>query len=249
MTHPVSRIDRVLHLRARGFSARAISDHLGIPRRTVHDWISGRLPYGFTRPDRGCRACGGTSHEFVELPPSYVYLLGLYLGDGSIASHARGVYKLRITLDASYPLIIQKAASAMKQVLPASKVNTWLRPYGDVELYSYSKAWPCLFPQHDAGPKHLRRIILTGWQEKLVRAAPQLLLRGLIHSDGCRFQNTGRGWSHPRYAFSNLSPDIRRIFSNACDLLGLRWTTSGRTVYVSRKADVEQMDNFIGPKT
>jgi hypothetical protein len=118
-----------------------------------------------------------------------------------------------------------------------------------VELYSYSKALPCLFPHHAAGPKHLRRITLSAWQEQLVRTAPQFLLCGLVHSDGCRFQNTGRQWSHPRHAFSNLSPDIRLIFRNACDLLGLRWTTSGRIVYVSRKADVEQMDRFIGPKT
>jgi hypothetical protein len=75
------------------------------------------------------------------------------------------------------------------------------------------------------------------------------LLRGLIHSDGCRFVNTGRQWRHPRYAFSNLSPDIRLIFTNACDRLGLRWTTSGRIVYVSRKDDVASMDQFIGPKT
>jgi hypothetical protein len=61
--------------------------------------------------------------------------------------------------------------------------------------------------------------------------------------------NTGRRWRHPRYAFSNLSADIRLIFSMACHEMGLHWTTSGRVVYVSRKADVEKMDRFIGPKT
>ena len=60
--------------------------------------------------------------------------------------------------------------------------------------------------------------------------------------------NTGRAWRHPRYVFVNLSLDIRRIFTDACDLLGLRWTTSGSKVYVSRKADVATMDRFIGPK-
>jgi hypothetical protein len=60
--------------------------------------------------------------------------------------------------------------------------------------------------------------------------------------------NTGRGWCHPRYAFSNLSAEIRLIFTKTCDEVGLRWTSSGRTVYVSRKADVERMDGFIGPK-
>ena len=72
---------------------------------------------------------------------------------------------------------------------------------------------------------------------------------GLIQSDGCRFQSTGRGWSHPRYSFANKSEDIKRIFCYACDLLGLHWTRSGeKTIYVSRKADVAFMDLFVGPK-
>jgi hypothetical protein len=72
---------------------------------------------------------------------------------------------------------------------------------------------------------------------------PRLLLRGLIHSDGRRFVNTGRdGWRAPRYAFSSLSPDIRAIFTDACVQLGVRPTTSGSTVYVSRKDDVEMLD-------
>lgn len=61
--------------------------------------------------------------------------------------------------------------------------------------------------------------------------------------------NTGRGgWRHPRYVFANISADIRRIFTDACDLLGLHWTAAGRNIYVSRKADVARMDEFIGPK-
>jgi hypothetical protein len=31
-------------------------------------------------------------------------------------------------------------------------------------------------------------------------------------------------------------------------MLGLRWTESKNTIYVSRKADVARMDEFIGPK-
>lgn len=83
-----------------------------------------------------------------------------------------------------------------------------------------------------------------------IRSRPDLLLRGLLQSDGCRFQNTGRGgWSHPRYSFSNVSDDIKRIFCDACELLGLRWTSSGRkTIYVSRKDDVALLDLFVGPK-
>ena len=92
--------------------------------------------------------------------------------------------------------------------------------------------------------------MLTSWQLACVSHRPDLLLRGLLHSDGCRFTNTGRGgWSHPRYAFANVSPDIRAIFCAACELLGLRWTASGnKTIYVSRKDDVALLDLLVGPK-
>lgn len=153
-----------------------------------------------------------------------------------------------MTLDAAYPGIIQETSEAMRQVVPTSKVSTLARPSNDIEVSSYSKAWPCLLPQHGAGKKHLRPIVLTEWQDNLVREDPQLLLRGLIHSDGYRFMNTGHKWRYPRYGFTNLSPDIRLIFTRACDLLQLRWTTSGHKVYVSRMADVDKMDLFIGPK-
>jgi hypothetical protein len=82
---------------------------------------------------------------------------------------------------------------------------------------------------------------------------PRDLLRGLIHSDGCRFQNTGRcNWSWPRYSFTNHSSDIRNIFCRACDQLGVHWTAADMAdksvIYVSRKADVAFFDEFIGPK-
>jgi hypothetical protein len=120
--------------------------------------------------------------------------------------------------------------------------------YSNVEVSAYSKSWPCLFPQHGPGRKHHRAIELAEWQRELVARDPRPLLRGLIHSDGCRFINTGRQWSHPRYSFSNLSDGIRQIFCDACDLLALHWTTAGNTIYVSRKADVATLDGFIGPK-
>ena len=50
-------------------------------------------------------------------------------------------------------------------------------------------------------------------------------------------------------ARATYSDDVRAIFCHACDLLGVRWTTAPRTVYVSRKADVALLDEFIGPKS
>jgi hypothetical protein len=159
VTHPTEQIDRVLTLRARGFSPRTISDRLRIPLGTVSGWIYRRLPDAWSTRELRCGACGLAFHRVEELPRSYVYLLGLYLGDGSIASHPRGVYKLRFSLDPAYPGILEEAESALRQVMPANKVNRCAQASGEVEVYSYSKAWPCLFPQHGPGKKHLRRAL------------------------------------------------------------------------------------------
>ena len=44
-------------------------------------------------------------------------------------------------------------------------------------------------PQHGAGRKHLRTIELEGWQREIVAQCPELFLRGLFNSDGCRAAN------------------------------------------------------------
>jgi hypothetical protein len=194
--------------------------------------------------------CGHLAHDFAGLPEAYVYLLGLYLGDGSIATHPRGVYRLRIVLDSTYPRIIDAAARAMSEVRVGRSSVYRHAHQNAVEVHSYWKGWRCLFPQHGPGKKHERPIFLADWQQALVDLWPDKLVRGLIHSDGYRFLNTGRcGWVCPRYGFSQVSDDIRGIFCDACDRLGVQWTTAGKnTVYISRKADVAKLDEFIGPK-
>lgn len=93
----------------------------------------------------------------------------------------------------------------------------------------------------------------------MTRAHPKELIRGLIHSDGCRTVNrfstrlpSGRiaTYEYPRYFFSNLSADIRQIFCDHCDLLGIRWTQSNpRNISVSHRDSVGLLDSFVGPKS
>jgi hypothetical protein len=228
---------------AEGATATVISRELGIPRRTVVDWLAGKMP-GRRRP-----CTHPCTHDFAALADSYSYLLGLYLGDGCISTHRREVYRLRIVLDVKYPGIIAAAATAMQQV-GGRRANALARRDHCVEVSAYWKCWPCLIPQHGPGKKHHRQIVLTDWQQHVVDRWPDQLLRGLIQSDGHRFQNSGRGnWSCPRYAFTNLSADIHAIFRAACDAVGVGWTHSApHTTYISRKADVATLDSFIGPK-
>jgi hypothetical protein len=253
---PPDQVATVLRLAADGKSPLAIARDTGIPRSTIRYWLAGPRPKVHGLNGVNCHRCGGPRHRYDELASLYVYLLGLYLGDGCISAHPRGVYRLRLFFDARYPAILDAGEAAVRSVFAANRINRQLRsggfansmPRSNVELSVYSKALPCLFPQHGPGRKHERRIALEDWQWALVASHPEQLLKGLIHSDGCRFINTGRNWRHPRYAFNNRSDDIRNIFCDACDLVGVRWTTAPRTVYVSRVRDVALLDEFIGPK-
>lgn len=113
----------------------------------------------------------------------------------------------------------------------------------------YSKHWPCLFPQHGPGRKHERQIELEAWQQDHVARNPRPLLRGLIHSDGCRVVANDRGVISVRYHFSNRSEDIKRIFCDALDLMDIAWTRPcDRQIAIYRKACVARLDKFIGPK-
>ena len=147
----------------------------------------------------------------------------------------------------------------MGACFPAAPVRAFARKDGSVTAVRViDPSVPHAFPQHGAGQKHLRPIELTLWQLDITHAYPKELLRGLIHSDGCRTLNrfktklpSGRvaPYAYPRYFFSNLSEDIRRIFCDHCDLLGIRWTQSNpRNISISHRHSVALLDEFIGPK-
>lgn len=127
---------------------------------------------------------------------------------------------------------------------------------------SYSTHWPCLFPQHGPGKKHDRRIELHGWQQEIVDAHPWELVRGLVHSDGCRVTNwttrvvaggERRRYEYPRYFFTNTSVDIIGLYTGTLDRLGVAWThlrqsRRAQTISVARRPAVALMDRHVGPK-
>ena len=171
----------------------------------------------------------------------------MYLGDGCLSRHARDVYHLRITLDAKYPKIVAECAEAMAAV-SGRRVGRTPAP-GCLVVNAWWRHWPCVFPQHGPGPKHARVIDLVPWQREVAREHPGWLLRGLIHSDGCRILNRVGAARYPRYHFSNKSSGIRAIFCRACDDYGVHWTLPRRDLLsIARRADVARLDLAVGPK-
>jgi hypothetical protein len=242
----------VLSLVGRGLNDCAISRATGIPRPTVRMWRIGQVPSRKQMSKAFCVICSGS--DTSPLPSGrYSYLLGQYLGDGSISRSRKGVFRLRVFTDSRYPQIIEECAESMCAVMPMNKVRVEKHPHSNMMIISsWSKHWPCLFPQHGPGMKHLRRIALEHWQVSIVQDHPEAFLRGLIHSDGCRVMNRvkKRKYAYPRYMFSNVSTDISRLFTDSCDRLGIAWRQMNpRNVSIARGGSVALMDTFIGPKT
>lgn len=253
MTYPQVLVDKVLDLIAAGVSQAEISRRTGISRAAIRDWGGGIVPR------RSAESHGPHEREACPLIPTlpwapYAYLLGLYLGDGTISDMPKGVFRLRIFCCDSYPHLMDLCQEAMEAVLPGHKVGRF-QGLGCTDVSSYSKHWPCLIPQYGRGMKYLRPIELTPWQEAMVTMFPADFVRGLIHSDGSRTKNwarspTGKRYDYPRYEFTNRSEDIKDLFCWACDLLGVEWREmNDDTISINKRADVAFLDTFIGPKS
>jgi hypothetical protein len=190
-----------------------------------------------------------TAGWFPPDPETYAYVLGLYLGDGCLGYSQRGNPHLNIA----------ECVTSLERLVEGLVVHEWRdRKAARVTVSATYVYWTDLLPQHGPGRKHERPIVLREWQRILLHRAPQQFLRGLIHSDGCRTTNTfqtrlpsGRvaTYSYPRYFFSNESSDIRGIFCDYCEQLGLRWTQSNRrNISIAHRDSVAKLDEFVGPK-
>jgi hypothetical protein len=184
----------------------------------------------------------------------------MYLGDGCLAYPPRGNSYIQITLDALYPGIVDECIAALEGLVAGLAVQVWRDPENRrISVRATYCYWEDVLPHHGPGWKHERKIELRRWQRILLDRAPAQFVRGLVHSDGCRTLNTfttrlpsGRDatYSYPRYFFSNESGDIRGIFCEYCERLGIRWTQSNRrNISVSRRDSVAKLDRFVGPKS
>ena len=241
--------EEVARLSAAGLNDCQIARELGIPSSTIGHWRRG--PVSAAHATSTCAICADAPERLPGR--SYAYLLGAYLGDGHIVEMRRGVHRLTIYCSLIHINVAWWITAAASDVI-GRRVTMRPDPIDNM-LYveSYWKHWPCLFPQHGPGRKHERRIALVPWQQRIVDSHPDQLVRGLIHSDGSRHMNRikhpKRTYEYVRYEFSNRSDDIKRIFCEACDALGVQWRVMYRdSISVARRASVDRLDEFIGPK-
>jgi hypothetical protein len=248
---PSEKVDEVEAMHAAGLSDYEVARQTGVARSTIQRWRK----YGPPNPRPRTDALPRNWRPDNEL--AYSYLLGMFLGDGTVTQHPRTM-RLQIVLDAAQPWIAVECAIAIARVLPI-QVSVYRRTDENaVVLSSYTPMWALVFPQWGKGPKHKRAIELESWQSEICRRYPRQLIRGLIHSDGSRCINRFRTtlpsgriaeYEYTRYFFTNYSADIRGIFCHYCDLLGIRWTQSShRNVSISHRDSVAVLDSFVGPK-
>lgn len=249
--HPQITVDISRCLSSHDVIDREVAQIVGVPVATVRRWRKGER----RAPEKAriyCPRC----HERSLDGPAYSYLLGLYLGDGWLTRGRRGVFAVSVACCDAWPGLIAAAKKAMASVMPESRVFAVQR-IGMTEVKSTSKHWPCLFPQHGAGPKHKRTIELEEWQEEIMRQFPGDFVRGLFHSDGWRGVNrvrrkvsgADRWYEYPRYIFSNKSQDILNLCGEALDMLGVDWRYSRPdNISVAKRDAVARLDEFVGPK-
>jgi transposase-like protein len=242
-------VREVIRLSDAGHSRAEIARRVGVARSTVRRWLDGAPSDLLASRERTSQT--GLIDGLDEL--AYAYLLGQYLGDGSI-DLVRSTFRLRITCCDSYPAIVRECVEALSRVKPGAKVSLQRRE-GCTDVCSYWLQWPRLLPHGDGGPKHRRTIALADWQRLVaIDRYPQQFLRGLIHSDGWRGLNRVRGangqsYAYTRYQFSNRSDDIKQLFIDACDRLGIETRRMNAvTISVATRRGVERLDAFVGPK-
>lgn len=258
--HPAETRRQALVLLRDGARNADVARQLRVPAGTVGYWKHldraerGECP---GRHDPPCPRCDGRDLDQA----AYAYLLGLYLGDGHIIQYSgHRVPSLMITCAQSWPGLMDACEAAMRSVFPDNSVCR-VRRTGCSNVKVYSRHLWCLFPQHGPGRKHDRRIVLEPWQREIVDASPWEFVRGLVHSDGCRNMNWTtrtvggevKRYEYARYFFTNVSDDIRRLYTDTLDSLGVEWRTCVRggrpySVSVARRASVALMDAHVGPK-
>lgn len=268
-------ISLIFKLYKSGLSQHKIAKATNISRGTIKDYVS-KFKKGNTDIDlinkgfkvKGLKIINDLHHPSKTnktIYKTYSYLLGMYLGDGSLTKikNKKDLYLFRIHQDAKYPNIIEEIKKAIITILPENKVCLVPKKYNDkissFDICTRSKLFLKLFPSAKSGRKHTYSIILEKWQKELIDRYPKQFLRGLIQSDGSRYKATysKNSW---HYNFVQKSDDIFNLFLYICNALNLKVGFRMHTTTTKDKKhdswigtisskNTAFLDTFIGPKS
>jgi hypothetical protein len=163
--------DAVVSLLGSGLSDYRIAALTGIGRGTVRRWrVTGCPPLS-------------VEHRQLEADwkvtdgRAYCYLLGAYLGDGTVCVQ-KGKW-LQIVNDRRYSGITREICEAMAVTFPGRPPRVHPSTIGESDVLCISHpAVVRAFPQHGPGRKHLSPIVLADWQAELTQTYPDALIRG-----------------------------------------------------------------------
>lgn len=232
-TKPIDKelYEKAMTMLESGYRICDISRHLGINRNTIYNWQQ--------KSERVIPKTKIPLYEFdvntmfrcQKDKENYSYILGMYLGGGSI-NLVNYTYAIRSFLHTKYENAIKYTEKSFKEffnlkirVIDRSSTTNQNR----VEIMTFSKNLPIMFPQHGLGKKKNREIKLTEWQEEIIDT--KMLVKGLIVSNGTIFRNEETNSINIK--FYNRSSDITDIFENYISKLNFkynRFATNGHHV-------------------
>ena len=147
MARTKAEFDHVKELMRKGRSDPEIATLTGTPRPTVRGWRRREQPPG--RP----------SHHFawrIRDEYAYCYLLGCYLGDGTVAHPSPNGGELRVYCDQRYADIMDEIRASAILRFPDARPTTFASSTGAAAVVRISHpAIAQALPQHGLGRKHL----------------------------------------------------------------------------------------------
>jgi len=215
----LEEIQDIIGLHKQNFNNCEISRILNIPRGTIKDVVK---QYKEKGEGYFLKKRGVLDHSYLKNKKEYAYILGMYLGDGSITQYkTHRTPSIRIALDSKWPHVIEKVQEKLQEIFPNNKVSLInVTGANCVHIKCYNKHLREIF-EYGKGAKHKRKIVLKDWQKKAIDSYPWDFLRGLIHSDGSRYTMTASG--RVNYSFSNKSVDIIELFKNICEKCEIKY--------------------------
>jgi hypothetical protein len=174
-----AEVDRVLELVSGGRNQCEISRETGIPRATVPQlgerphprWRASRRGPMLSLRDRA-GSVPGVDRARLRVPPRP--LPRRRMPPSSRTRPSPKYFPRRgLSRDRGRGGSGHEPRHAGEQTVGATTSASRIR-----RVNSYSKHWPCLFPQHGPGMKHQRRIALEKWQRRICDLYPHRLLRG-----------------------------------------------------------------------